>query len=749
MEVHEQVYTSARELLGSSQGDLGVVAESVGFPQQLDSDLHAVCSYRLLESMPTENSSLHPPRFVLSTRGANNEYFSISRIVFAGADHTGRTTPLAHHVIFRCDQLNSSGNSLADIFYALKPFFFSKWQEAPKRFDPPRQLNDLNQIGCDSQFPNPLWFSFAERAEVARLFGMVASQITNTSLDNNIPIILVLPDNIGERIVDLIRDLLAVLPTSFQFKMGLQTHVVNSSDVVGFCNVMFTYPGTQFLEQAQSRSGKFKPVVYDLVSSEFPKQENYDYGLWVETQINRSHPFSQIKAGVNLREEIGEIKQADCSPFMVAESLRCALLSSDPFANYDQLTEMIAKLCATSQRAEDLAVDLISSTIQQYFTNNQTPADWRILASITQNKHWPKKIRQLVARGLEKFPQRSYPFYFEAIGLSESSPDKMRDHFRSVCESHPEIITSIINQAGKSQDSASLKAVDRVFRVLLPKAELSQIHEWLKRINLAPHEPRDRMTESFIFYLCQSVKSGSSSIASIKKIFSEFHDHRLSSMSRLVFEILEKASSDRKNLSDEIEWANQILREKGGSFHEYDYSGHSNELQNQIREIITESSTEPSQAENPSAYGLKSGEINSRYIKDKTAKSPRKSFNKKNISSTPYIRPGNQKSGLVGVLYKSMIAEFVTAICVVACWWLIKPDYDWWIFNPQNDGKVRSLVLGAMIISCIIACVSYCIVKLTKDIKNQPRSIKLLKSSIGLIWLSIGGAILVLALRLG
>jgi hypothetical protein len=729
MEIQEQVYTSARKLLGSHQGDLGVVAQSIGFPNKLDSDLNGLCSYRILENLPSDDPSLHPPRLILLARGTNKELFSFSRMVFAGADHTGRTAPLAHHVVVSREQIQTSHASLAEILRSLKSLFVSQWQEDPIWFNPPRQVSDLNRIEFESQFPNPLWFSFANRSVIARLFGQFAIQMTSEQLSNSTPLILVLPESVGDQITDLICDLLAVLPTSFQFKVGLQTHVISPTDVVGGCKVLFTYPGTLFLEQARSRKGSGRPIVYDLTLSEFPKPEISDYGVWIESQINSSSPFSQIKTGVILREQLGEIHQTEGSPFIDVERLQQTLSSPDAFANFDQLTELIARVCSASINSDVLANSLTAAAIRNHFKINLISSDWWLLSRIADNKRWPVESRKLAIRAIEKFPEKSYPFYFEAIGLSESTPNKTRENLRNVFQRDPKVVAGLIDQAGQGQESLSLKAIDRVFRVLFPVVDASLIQSWHQRISDAPQGSRTSLKMSFGYYVCHAIKSEILSIEETKSLLPGFTSYPFI-MQKLIFELLEKASTDEQTLTSQIEWVSTYLEEEGKDFTSYDRSDHSNVVQRRLEEYVSSTSKESPREDNESERRSKrtqnpSNQQHSRSNTRGHTKSPRE---KSDAESTTRVPIRGKRSLLKASVVASCLLSIFVTICLLVAWWY---------FDLPFEARVLSLAFGPIVISCLLASMMFLLAGKNKDLRKRHLWIWRLKLSIGLVLFSI------------
>ena len=259
MRFEEQVYTSAAELLERTGGNLGVVAQSRAFPRELTHELEGLRSYPILTGIPVERPDQHPPRYVIGARGARRAYFTVSQIVHAGADHTGRTTPLVHHVVFDRSQLAVKGVMPSDVLRHLKQTFHREWRGPASWIDPPRELDGSS---VDSRFPSALWQEHLTQ-RFQQVVVAVAEGLMRFDLSRQ-PVLLVIPPHWGHDVLDLVADIYWLLPESVQYALISVSHVVDSSDYIRDAALIVTYRGTAFAEEAQRRRDPRAPRVYDL-----------------------------------------------------------------------------------------------------------------------------------------------------------------------------------------------------------------------------------------------------------------------------------------------------------------------------------------------------------------------------------------------------------------------------------------------------------------------------------------------------
>ena len=123
------IYTSAPRLLTAGQTGFGTVARHRDIPALVVSAVERASQFARLPGMDAE-------RVVFSHRivdAAGSRYHVVSRIASAGADYTGRTNHLAHHVIVTSAEaadLAAQGMSAADV--ALRFPWKNSWNETAR-----------------------------------------------------------------------------------------------------------------------------------------------------------------------------------------------------------------------------------------------------------------------------------------------------------------------------------------------------------------------------------------------------------------------------------------------------------------------------------------------------------------------------------------------------------------------------------------------------------------------------------------
>ncbi len=274
----EQIYTSAARLLQGAHGDLGVVAQSKQFPPEVSEQLKSIRSYHILDSLRSEPTSMHPPRFWIGPGGRQDEYFCCSRVVFAGADHTGRTTPLAHHLVFEQQQLKSQGVSLTQLLLSAATKYMDRWQPPPQWL-PPQSLKLAPET---TRVRSASWNNIGDDA-FARMLGAFATQYLD-SFTSKRQIVFALPVQESTGITDNLVDLLQYFPAAFQY-LTIQTHVIDSSELAEETRLIFTYPDTPFMAQAKHRKDSRAPAIFDVSRLDLAGLPVRDFGQWIEQQV--------------------------------------------------------------------------------------------------------------------------------------------------------------------------------------------------------------------------------------------------------------------------------------------------------------------------------------------------------------------------------------------------------------------------------------------------------------------------------
>jgi hypothetical protein len=403
MQIHEQIYTSASELLAPSQSDLGVVAESVGFPERVASQLSAIASYRILQDIPVDDPKMHPSRIVAMPRIGGSLY-SVSRIVYAGADHSGRTTPLAHHVLIAVEDLVQGSVSLGDTIQALRNMFVDNWNQKPQTFDPPRSINVIAAERSIHSVGEANW------EQLANVTGWLAGHFVDGLESNTIPVVFVLPKEKRDDSLKLLSAIYRALAPKKQSSLIFQSHVSSSSDLTGHAHIVATYPGSEYLKEIQSWPQKRRPTVVDLsvpLSSQF---NNIGFANWMEKRLKENDSLLTMQEGLRLRESLRDI---DETKYPDGFSQVWDFCESHPknsmMASLDEIGQRSEALSAISPGVAEFMAEQTAAAVKDHYKRLQSDSDWQILLQILLNKSWPEKTRRLCLQAIDKVPERSFP----------------------------------------------------------------------------------------------------------------------------------------------------------------------------------------------------------------------------------------------------------------------------------------------------------------------------------------------------
>ena len=302
MQIHEQIYTSARELLDPSQSDLGVVAESVGFPARVASQLNALASYRILKDLPVDDPKLHPSRIVAMPHEAGSSY-SVSRIVYAGADHSGRTTPLAHHILIDVSDRAQDRVNLGDTIQALSNVFVDNWNQKPQIFDPPRSID----VSASQGLIHPI--GEANLQQLANVTGWLAGRFVDGFESYSTSVVFILPTDKRDESLKLLLAIYRAIASAKQSLLIFQSHVSSSSDIIGNAHVVATYPKSGYLNEIQSWPENRRPTVVDLSVPSSSTFNNVGFANWFERKLNDNDSLQTTQKGLRLRESLKDIDE--------------------------------------------------------------------------------------------------------------------------------------------------------------------------------------------------------------------------------------------------------------------------------------------------------------------------------------------------------------------------------------------------------------------------------------------------------
>lgn len=458
MQIHEQIYTSAEKLLDPAQSDLGVVAQSKDLPRKIANQLGELASYRLLESLPADQTHLHPPRIVAELRGQSNEFFAVSRIVYAGADHSGRTTPLAHHVLIPTAGFENPTASFGQAVRSLKNRFLDKWDQEPALFDPPRELD------IPSLPPRFDRLGVVSEATWASVVGFLAGRLNQDTSGAASTVVFVLSPNDHEAGLDLLSILADASQSPGSRHLNFQSHIVKTTDIVGrptadCFHVTATYSGTEYLTEISGRPEKRRPTIIDLTDASLPPLQNVGFARWVEQQLIQKSDPATLAQGFAIRAMIGDVDESK-QPGVFEQTIRIYRnLSSIRWMDHvTELGQQVGSLGRISPSLAKLAGSWSSSAIQKHFKAHKAQYNWNGLLDIACDENWPAEARKLCLSAIEKAPAHSVPVYF-ANDTARTQP-VLTLTINRIIEAKPKLAEQLL-QGDPSVANASRRHLER------------------------------------------------------------------------------------------------------------------------------------------------------------------------------------------------------------------------------------------------------------------------------------------------
>jgi hypothetical protein len=410
MLIHEQIYTSASELLSPTQSDLGVVAESAGFPSKIASQLMTLASYRILQGLPIDDPAIHPSRIVAMPRNDGTSY-SVSRVVYAGADHSGRTTPLAHHVLISLDELKKADLQLADTIGVFCDHFVDTWDQPPRRFDPPRTIEVTpTQRPIDS-------IGKADSHRIANVTGWLAARFVDC-LENSSFVVFVLPADQRNDALKLLAVIQRAIESTNQSSLVFQSHISSSSDLIGNAHVVATYPNSEYLSEIKSRPEKRRPPVVDFSIPLENPFNNVGFARWFEREHADGDCRTTLQDGLLLRKSLNDIDESKYPDgFSQLWEFYELYRNGNLIAQSDAVGLRIRSLSEISTMAKTFVTDRTKEAINEHFRKMQGKSDWKCFLKILIDDSWPALARTMCLEAITRMPEMAFP---EAIANQEA-----------------------------------------------------------------------------------------------------------------------------------------------------------------------------------------------------------------------------------------------------------------------------------------------------------------------------------------
>jgi hypothetical protein len=125
----ELIYTSAPRGLGPSSSGFCTVAATGGMSRQIMMRLEALSGYQFHFSLSDPQANQNPVNYAHTRVSVGGQTHSVlSRIGFAGADYSGRTNKLAHHIMLERGESLPQGPAW---MFMTQGVFFSSWNREP------------------------------------------------------------------------------------------------------------------------------------------------------------------------------------------------------------------------------------------------------------------------------------------------------------------------------------------------------------------------------------------------------------------------------------------------------------------------------------------------------------------------------------------------------------------------------------------------------------------------------------------
>lgn len=475
MRFQEQIYTSAPELLDRSSANLGVVAQTRDFPATVESALSPLRAYTILRDIPLENVEAHPPRLVIGPIDGNEHWYGLSQVVFAGADHTGRTTPLAHHLLFRREELSSPGLGPWSIARAAKDRFRRQWKESPHWIEPPPTLQPISDLK-NFQFPQNSWKG-ALRAVPAPVLFTMAESLLNFSTSQR-PVVVCIDRKNAHDAMDYIGDLLALLPESIQLHRVCISHVVDLSDYVHNSALMLTYPGTPFLEQSRGRQDPRAPVIFDLTHPDtLPARNDAQYGAALAKRAKLPQPiFEACREWDRLELESGEGGEFHLI-LQVRDALKLVTDAKDAEDVAGQLTQVVDRP-AVRKRIEDWSLEMLEQRI--------TAGDWGAITFLGFDARWPATIRQAAWRTIQRDPSQTAPHIVAQLQTNPEKSTELWSALQQLNKAHPQLADDSIRQALRTNSPLDAQTALALMQTCF--ADLPTLVDWTGMVLAGPGE---------------------------------------------------------------------------------------------------------------------------------------------------------------------------------------------------------------------------------------------------------------------
>ncbi len=394
-------------------GHLGVVASTRDYPRELAAGLQSFRSYTLLPQLPVDEPEQHPPRLIVGPGGNSGQWYCMTQVSFAGADHTGRTTPLAHHLAVAQADLMSGGITPAMAVRAAGEVFQSSWRQSPHWIDPPR---DLRSASMKPLLGGAAWngCSTADRRE----FLIGAADVLVAHSTTKRPLVVAMAEPSAKDALDIVAALLGLLPASIQRVLTCCTHVVERGDMPRECALALTYIDTPFFSHIARREDEQRPVV-----CEFPHvrgeilSRNGHYAQALRSEFDRHDQADDQPSLVGRLWDELEITDAEAAILPVAARIRHQLEHLITASIVGDVSSELAELDRLRPNSRVLQiVDEWCRAAARGLAEAEASGAWLALVGIGADAQWPDSSRGLASQLLAENGEKAIKSLLDCVG---------------------------------------------------------------------------------------------------------------------------------------------------------------------------------------------------------------------------------------------------------------------------------------------------------------------------------------------
>lgn len=213
--IGEVVYTSAPSGLRPGASGFCTVAATRGISKRDQLALESLSGYEFAFGISDARAADNPPCFLHTTvaSGVGRRHV-LSRVAFAGADHTGRSNKIAHHLLLDADEELEDGPAAVIHRLERSDAWTKRWEEAPRELETAALRERLGPPL--RRGPARAW---AERTGDAGWAGALARAFRARP---DVPAFVVFEP--GTDVLSLFAESLAVLPPEERWKVAFSTY---------------------------------------------------------------------------------------------------------------------------------------------------------------------------------------------------------------------------------------------------------------------------------------------------------------------------------------------------------------------------------------------------------------------------------------------------------------------------------------------------------------------------------------------